>query len=78
VSNTKIKQNIVEKLKTVDDDAILQDIYHILQINSENSDLYVFDDTQSDTIDSRIKEMDKGSFLTFEVAEKDLNEWLKK
>ena len=74
----EIKQHIIDKINDVDDELLLDEVYHILNVGNENSSKYIFSDEQKNILDTRIEEINNGFFLTDEDASKDLDKWLKK
>ncbi len=73
-----IKNDIIDKVKKVEDDMLLEEIYRILDLETETDLVYVFNDSQKSIIGNRLEDMDNGSFLTSDEADKELDEWLKK
>ena len=74
----EIKKNIINKVQSVEDDLLLDEIYQILNVGTAESQKFLFTDRQKAILDSRIKEIENGEFISDEEATKDLDEWLKK
>lgn len=78
MSTQELKKQVVEKLKTFDDDVILDEIYRLLQISTKDNEIYSFTDTQMSILNERDSQIDQGIFLTEEEADKEAEEWLEK
>lgn len=78
MSTQQLKRDIVNRLKEVDDDIILDEIYRILKLGVSTKEVFIFNEEQLTLLDARDKEIDYGNFLTDEDADKDFEEWLQK
>ncbi len=78
MSTTEIKKNIVDKLESVQDVILLDEIYRILTLDLNMDIKYVFSEQQLSVLNERDVAIDKGHYFTDEEADKDLEEWLKK
>ena len=78
MSTQELKKQVIEKLETLDDDIILDEIYRLLQISTTDHEIYSFTDLQMHILNERDSEIDNGIFLTEEEADKEAEEWLKK
>ncbi len=78
MSTIEIKKNIVDKLESVQDVILLDEIYRILTIDLNMDNKYVFSEQQLSVLNERDVAIDKGHYFTDEEADKDLEEWLKK
>lgn len=78
MSTQQLKRDIVNRLKEVDDDIILDEIYRILKLGVSTNEVFIFNEEQLTLLDARDKEIDYGNFLTDEDADKDFEEWLQK
>ena len=78
MSNQELKKRVVERLRTFEDDIILDEIYRLLQITEVENETHLFADAQMKLLDKRDSEIENGIFLTEEEADKEAEEWLKK
>jgi hypothetical protein len=74
----EIKKNIIDKVNAVNDELLLEEIYHLLDFSAEETRKHIFNDTHKELLDNRIDEIANGKFLNEAEANKDLDEWLKK
>jgi len=78
MSTQELKEQVFMKLKTFEDEVILDEILRLLQITEVENETYLFTDAQMKLLDKRDSEIDNGNFLTEEEADKEAEEWLKK
>lgn len=78
MSNQALKQQVLDRLETFEDDIILDEIYRLLQVSPTGNDRYVFTDSQMNLLNSREEEIEKGHFLTEEEADQEAEKWLEK
>ena len=57
---------------------ILEEVYRILEVSTQEVDMIVLSDDQKTKIDSGIKDIEEGRYLTHDEANREINEWLKK
>lgn len=77
-STQELKKMVIEKLETLDDDIILDEIYRLLQISKSEVELHSFSETQMNILNERDTNIEKGIYLTEEQADKEAEEWLEK
>lgn len=78
MSTPGLKQQALEKLKKLDDDLILREIYRLLQLPDSDNDVHKFTDSQLILLKERERAIEEGEFLTEEAADKEAEEWLRK
>jgi len=78
MSTQELKEQVFMKLKTFEDEVILDEILRLLQITEVENETYLFTNAQMKLLDKRDSEIDNGNFLTEEEADKEAEEWLKK
>ena len=74
----EMKQELIDKINSTRDENILEEVYRILEIGSEEVDRVVLTDYQTDSIDQGIKDIEEGKYLTNEEANSEIEKWLKK
>ena len=74
----EMKQELIDKINSTRDENILEEVYRILEIGSEEVDRVVLTDYQRDSIDQGIKDIEEGKYLTNEEANSEIEKWLKK
>ena len=78
MSTVEMKKELIEKIQSTNDAAVLEEVYRLLEINNEEMDKIILSDFQKSKIDAGIKDMETGNFLSNEDANKEIEEWLKK
>jgi hypothetical protein len=73
-----LKEKLISKIQNIDDENILKEIYHLLEIESENLESYTLTDEQISSVNEAKEQISKGYFLTHEEAQIKINQWLNK
>lgn len=71
----EIKEDIINQVKLVNDELILEEVNRILHIPVNNKEIFVLNEDQINTITNRAK--NEGKFISDEQSEQDLDKWLK-
>ena len=71
-----LKSDILEFLKNSDDDILLSDIARLIKVNKDY-DHIEFTAEQRETVLKAVKQYEDGNYLTNEVAENEIQKWLK-
>lgn len=71
-----LKTDILEYLKNTDDDNLLSDIARLIKVN-DDYDHIEFTGEQRETVLKAIKQYEEGNYLTNQVAENEIQKWLK-
>ena len=74
----EMKQQLIDKIQSTDDANILEEVYRILEVSTQEVDMIVLSDDQKTKIDRGIKDIEEGRYLTHDEANLEINEWLKK
>ena len=74
----EMKQELINKIKSTTDDNILEEVYRILEVGTQEADKIVLSSEQKESIDKGIKDMEEGNYLSNEEANQEIEEWLKK
>lgn len=76
--STLEKQNkLIEKIQSTSDESILEELYKLMELNTQNFDKIMLTDFQKSKIDAGLKDMEQGNFISHEEAEKEIEQWLK-
>jgi predicted transcriptional regulator len=78
MSTIEMKKELIEKIQSTNDEGLLEEVYRLLEINTEEIDVIILSDYQKAKIDAGINDMQVGNFLSNEDANKEIEEWLKK
>lgn len=73
-----MKQQLINKIQSTDDANILEEVYRILEVSTQEVDKIVLSNDQKTKIDSGIKDIEEGRYLTHDEANREINAWLKK
>lgn len=74
----QMKQEIIDKIKSITDENILEEVYRIIEVGNEDVDKIVLSNQQKESIDLGIKDIEEGNYLSNEEANQEMEEWLKK
>lgn len=74
----EMKQKLINKIQATEDVNILEEVYRILELSTQEVDRIVLSDEQKIRIDQGIKDIEEGHYLTHEEADLEINKWLKK
>ncbi len=75
---TEMKLELIKKIQSTVDENILEEVYRILEVGSEEVDMIVLNEQQKFRIDKGLKDIEEGNVLSNEDANKEIDEWLKK
>jgi len=78
MSPKEMKKQLIDKIQSTDDHKILEEVYRILEISTQEIDMIMLTDDQKSEIDKGIRDIQEGRYLTNEAANSEINEWLKK
>ena len=74
----EMKKQLIDKIQSTEDANILEEVYRILEVSTQEVDMIVLTDDQKAKIDQGIKDIEEGRYLTHEEANREINKWLKK
>jgi predicted transcriptional regulator len=78
MSSKEMKKQLIDKILSTDDHTILEEVYRILEVSTQEIDMIMLTDDQKSEIDKGIKDIEEGRYLTNEAANSEIIEWLKK
>ena len=78
MSTIELRNLLIEKIKLTDDDKLLEEASRLLEVEIEESDVYILNDKQKEAIEQGRKQISKGEYLTDEESNKEIAEWLSK
>ena len=78
MSTAEFKKNLIEKIKKIDNEDLLNDVNRLIDLETSNDDIYVLNEEEEQAIAEAENQIKNGRFLTNEEAKKDIAEWLKK
>lgn len=74
----EMKQDLIDKIKATKDENILEEVYRILEVGTQEVEMIVLTNEQKDSIDEGITDIENGKYLSNEEANREMEEWLKK
>ncbi len=76
MSTMELRKLLIEKIQVIDDDKLLEEAYRLLEVDIEESDVYILNDNQKEAIDEARKQITQGQYLTDEESNREIDEWL--
>jgi predicted transcriptional regulator len=76
MSTTELRNKIIDKLESVDDQ-LLKEILSIIEFESETG-IYKVNQAEREAIEQGLSQIENGDFITNEEVEKETNSWLNK
>lgn len=78
MSTTELKLQIINKVSSIDDQLILEEIYRLVNIESEMDSVYRLSAEEKKAIEIGLKDIEEGRVFTSEQADNMIKEWLRK
>mgnify|MGYP000243175094 CR=1 FL=1 len=78
MSTIELRKLLIEKIHLTNDDKLLEEASRLLEVEIEESEVYILNDRQKQAIDEARKQVIKGAYLTDEESNKEIDEWLSK
>ena len=72
----KQRNELIEKIKNIQDPKVIEEIYRLLDINVEES-VYKLTDMQKNEIDQAREQINRGEGIPSEQIDTEFDEWLK-
>jgi predicted transcriptional regulator len=78
MSATELKLQIINKVSAITDELILEEIYRLVNIESEMDSIYRLTDEEKKAVEIGLNDINEGRVYTSEQANNMIKEWLKK
>lgn len=78
MTTIELKKQIVSKLQTTDDSEVLESMFRLMDLKSNETEFYVLNEHQKIAIEISRAQIKNGEFYTEEEAYKITEEWLKR
>lgn len=78
MSTTELKKRLIDKIQKTDNENLLEEAYRLLELETQDIEVYKLTDDQRKAIDEAKQQITNGQFLTDEQANKEIDEWLNK
>ncbi len=76
MSTIELKKSLIDKINSIDDKNLLQDIYRLINIEIDKPEIYQLNEEQLNIINEAQEQIKKGIYLTQKEADKETEEWL--
>ena len=76
MTEIELKKRLIEKIQHTQDERILEEAYRLLEMESEDINVYRLNDEHKKAIAEARKQIKNGQFLTEGQANKEIDEWL--
>ena len=73
-----LKEKLIKKIKEINRPDVLQEIHRLLEMGSEDQEIYQLSEEQKFVVNEAQEEIRKGEFISNEKANEEVKEWLKK
>jgi len=78
MSATELKLQIINKVTSIKDESILEEIYKLVNLESDMEASYTLTEVEKKAIDLGLKDIKEGRVYSSEAAESMMKEWRKK
>ena len=76
MNSPNLKADIINHIENCEDNELISDIAHLIKANNDYNQ-FTFTDSQKKVVFKAITQYKEGSYVTGEVAEKEIQKWLK-
>ncbi|MDQ3020614.1 MAG: hypothetical protein M3R36_08600 [Bacteroidota bacterium] len=77
MSTLELKQKIITRIRESQNPDLLKEVIRLLEIESEDIDVYNLSEEQRKGIDQAREEIKNGKFISNEQSDKEIDEWLR-
>lgn len=78
MNSIELKNKIINRVRQVDDEEMLKEIYKLLDDCLEDTDIMMLSENHKNAIEVAKVQMEEGEYLTNEQANKEIGKWLNK
>lgn len=78
MSTIELRKRLIDKIQKTDNESLLEEAYRLLELETENLEVYKIRDDQRMAVNEARQQIKDGNFLTDEQANKEIDEWLSK
>jgi len=71
------KQEIINKVNTIENPAFLDEILNLIRIESEFEEIYALTDEEKNAVNEGLKDLDEGRSYSNKDSKKMVSKWLK-
>lgn len=77
MSSAELKKRLIDKIQKTDNENLLEEAFRLLQLESEDIEVYKLSDEQKSAVNEAREQIKRGEFLTDDEANKQIDEWLR-
>ncbi len=78
MSTIELKEKVISKIQGMEDQAIIAEVYQLLQASTDEREPYQLSDEQLAVVNEAREQVKRGKFLSEEQANKEIDEWFGK
>ena len=78
MSTTELRKRLIDKIEKTENENLLQEAYRLLELETEDIEMYKLNDDQRKAINEARQQINSGQFLTDDQSNKEIDEWLSK
>lgn len=78
MSTLEMRRLLIEKIQLTNDEKLLEEASRLLEVDIEDSDVYILNDQQKEAIAEARQQINNGDYLTEDESNKEIDEWLSK
>jgi len=78
MSIIELKKKLINRIRESENPNLLKEVFRLLEIESEDIDIYKLSEEQKKGIDKAREEIKKGKFIPNDEADREIDEWLKR
>ncbi len=78
MSAKELKLRIINKVDSIEDELMLEEIYKLVNLESSLNTVYKLTDAEKTAVATGLKDITEGRVFTSEAAQSMMKEWLKK
>ena len=78
MTTKELQHTVIDKVKELEDDNLLNDLIKLIDDNYIDDDIYQLSTNHKTAIEVAIKQIEDGDYLTNEQSNKEIDEWLNK
>lgn len=78
MKTTELKKRLIDKIQKSEDNNLLEEAYRLLDLESQDIEVYQLNDEQKSAVAEAREQIKKGQVLTQDQANQEIDEWLKK
>ena len=78
MSTVELRKRLIDKIQKTEDRNLLQEAYRLLELETEDIEIYKLSDDQKSVVTEAQLQIKSGKFLTNDQSDKETDEWLNK